>query len=297
MLCGASSAQPAATSVGVLRETSDATPQSLVDAADAALLRDLSAIAGIESPVVSPVDYAEIELGVGCSDDSRACLAAIARAVRVDALVVRRLSVHADGGGRLELIYFEAASTDAPAKVRLDAAPAWMQADLVAGVPSLVRRLFGVPEVAAPADATPIPPAEPVATPKTAHARMSTGDDVSGVSAVTWIALGTGAAALTAGIIVGWTAEQDFGRWKQMPVRNRDEADDARAAFDDLRNRAIAADILLPVGAIAVGLGVTLLVLDLGRGAEPEAGQARLTVEPSAGGAMLHVAGELGNAF
>ena len=69
------SAQPAAPSVGVVRSTDDAM-QPLADPVDAALLRDLAVIAGIDAPVVSPLDYAEIELGVGCFEPSRDCLLA-----------------------------------------------------------------------------------------------------------------------------------------------------------------------------------------------------------------------------
>lgn len=291
------SAQPAAPSVGVVRSTDDAM-QPLADPVDAALLRDLAVIAGIDAPVVSPLDYAEIELGVGCFEPSRDCLLAIARAVRVEALVVRRLSVDAGHQARIELMYFEVASTDAPTTVEATAAAAEMQSELVGAVPALVRRLFGIAEIAEPAAPAPARP-RPLNAPLTgpAEGRAFTSDGEQPVSAVTWIALGAGAAALTTGFVLGWTAQEDFHDWKEMPIRNRDEADDARVEFDGIQSRAIAADILVPIGAVGIGLGVTLLVLDLGRDAEPDRGRAKLTVTPAPDGAMVHIEGALQDAF
>jgi hypothetical protein len=293
MLRAPVSAQPASPSVGVVAATSDAM-QTMAEPVDAALLRDLSAIAGIESPVVSPVDYAEIQLGVGCSDESRDCLLAITRAVRVDALVLRRLSVDAEGTGRLELTYFEAASNDAPRSVETKVNAAQMESELVAAVPTLVRRLFGIAEIAQPA-AAPAPPAPVISkVPSPAAPAHEAGPRVS---AAPWIVLGAGAAAVTAGIVVGWTAQQDFDEWKEMPVGSRDEADDARAAFDGLRGRAITADVLLSAGALAIALGATLLVLDLGDDGEGVRGKTRVAVVPAPGGAIMRVEGALQDAL
>jgi hypothetical protein len=291
-------AQPESPHVGVVRATSEPM-QAMADAVDAALLRDLSAVAGLESPVVSPVDYADIQLGVGCSDESRNCLLAITRAVRADALVLRRLGVDAQGNGQLELVYFQAASSDAPTTVAISAAPAHMESELVAAVPSLVRQLFGIAEVARPAApvAVQAETSDPALRPTTAGNSAHAAGEERGVSAGTWIALGAGAAVLTAGILVGWTAQQDFRDWKERPLETRDQADDARAAFDDLRTRAIAADVLMPVGAVGIGLGITLLVLDLGREGEREGERATLAVTPAPGGAMLRVQGSLQEAL
>jgi hypothetical protein len=270
----------------------------MADAVDAALLRDLSAIAGIESPVVSPVDYAEVQLGVGCSDEARACLLAITRAVRVDALVLRRLRVDEQGNGQLELTYFEAASNDVPTTVETKAAAAQMS-ELVAAVPSLVRRLFGIAEIAEPAFAPPpvAPVTSNVPTSQPAEDRAPAPGDEPRLSAATWITLGAGAAVLTAGIVVGWTAQQDFDDWKNEPVGSRGEAEGARAAFDGIRSRAIAADVLMAVGAIGVGLGATLLVLDLGRDAERNGSHARFAVTPAQGGAIVRVEGTMQDAW
>jgi len=293
LLCLPANAQPTSARVAVVRATNGA-PQELADQIDAALLRDLSAIAGMESPVVSPVDYAEIEIGVGCSDDFRACLLAITRAVRVDALVLRRLSLDAQGQCQLELTYFEAASKDAPTTVEATVPAAQSKPALVEAVPELVRRLFRIEQVAQPA-APPTPVGAPAtAAPTSIHrsAALAPARDAA-VSAGTWIALGAGAATLTAGVVIGWTAQQDFRDWKQTPVESRAEADTARSAFEGIRTRAIAADVLIPVGAVALGLGLTLLVMDLGHEADSDLRNARLELAPAPGGAMVRVQGAL----
>jgi hypothetical protein len=293
LLCSPAKAQPTSPRVAVVRATNGVT-QELADEIDAALLRELSAVGGIESPVVSPVDYAEIEIGVGCSDDFRACLLAITRAVRVDALVLRRLSLDAQGQGRLELTYFDAASNDAPTIVEATVPATQLNLVLVEAVPMLVRRLFGIEAVAPPA----APPTAEVAAATTAPSSIQRSAALApareaGVSAHTWIALGAGAATLTAGIVLGWTAQQDFRDWKQTPLQSRAEADAARSAYEDIHTRAIAADVLMPVGAAALGLGLTLLVIDLEDEAGSDVRNARIELAPAPAGAMLRVHGVL----
>src|SRR4051812_31628517 len=68
----APTAQAPGLKVAVLRSTQGAAG-AMSDAIDGALLRDLAALAGIENPTVAPIDYAEIQLTVGCSDEGRAC--------------------------------------------------------------------------------------------------------------------------------------------------------------------------------------------------------------------------------
>jgi hypothetical protein len=293
LLCLPASAQ-SSPRVAVVRATKDA-PQELADAIDAALLRDLSAIGGIEDPVVSPVDYAEIEIGVGCSDDFRACLLAITRAVRVDALVLRRLSVDAQGQAQLELTYFEAASKDAPTIVETSV-PAESTAALVAAIPGLVRKLFGIEEVAPAAAPTPAQTAAATAPSSIDRSVALAPADGTGVSAGTWIALGAGAATLTAGIVIGWTAQQDFHDWKQTPIESRSDAEAARSDYKGIRTRAIAADVLMPVGAAGIGLGLTLLVIGLGDHAGSNVREARLELAPAPGGALVRIQGVLEDA-
>lgn len=289
MAPGVTLAQPG---VAVVRATDASTPGELSDAVDAALLRDLAEIAGIADPVVSPIDLAEIQLSVGCADEERACLESIARAASVGALLVRALAVDEQGGVRLELRYFDTASSDAPRVVSTER-PAHSSGELTTLVPGLVRELFGIPEVAEPA--APIgPPAEPPAHAAPAPAPRSAERD--GASLLPWIVIGAGAAALAAGAIVGAVASEDFRAWKKRPIRTTAEADRANGAFDDLETRALAADIAMLSGAVVLGVGVTWLALELGE-AQDGTGRATLGVEPRPGGGLLRVQGAFGGAW
>jgi len=268
----------------VLRSTGDATPPELAEAVDAVLLRDLAAIAGIPNPVVSPVDLSEIQLNVGCTDEGRACLEAMARAAGVSALLVRSLDVQGDPGAWLELRYFDSASSDEPKAVR-GRVPAASSGDLVHAVPVLVRELFGIPEVAEPA--------EPVAPPETVQPAREPEDS----SIVPWILIGAGAAALTTGVIVGAVASEDFSAWKDRRVQTAADAERADADFEDLETRAIAADIAMAGGAIAAGLGVALLLFE-GSDERPARGQrASIGVAPRPDGLSLHVQGSFHEAW
>jgi len=277
-IASAASAQPSAGRAAVLRSTDGASPAAFAEEIDGALLRDLRAIAGIENPMVSPVEYAEIQLSVGCTDETRACLETIARAAAASAVLVRELRTGEDGTVRLELRYFDSASTDPPAVARREAPSASRDA-LVAAVPSLVRELFGIPEVAAPAaqpSTQQVAPSQPAP-----HARDS------GVPVVPWIVIGAGAAVLTAGLIVGAVAASDYDAWKKRPIDSMDQAERANADLDDLEARALVANVLMPVGAVALGVGVALLVLDVADDQE----HARLDVAPIEGGALVSLRG------
>jgi hypothetical protein len=271
-------AQPSAGRAAVLRSTDSATPAAFAEDIDGALLRDLRAIAGIEDPMVSPVEYAEIQLSVGCTDESRACLETMARAAASSALLVRELRTGQDGTVHLELRYFDSASTDPPTAVRREAPSASRDA-LVAAVPSLVRELFGIPEVAAPA-------AQPATQPVARSPSQATAGD-NDVPIVPWIVIGAGAAALTAGIVVGAVAASDYDAWKKRPIDSMDQAERANDELDDLETRALVANVLMPVGVIALGLGVALLVLDVADDEQP----ARLDSAPLEGGALVSLRG------
>jgi hypothetical protein len=274
--------------VGVFRATSTSTSVAVSDAVDAALLRDLASLAGIASPVVSPVDYAEIQLSVGCSDESRTCFESIARTANVESLLVRTLDAAPNGNVRLELRYFDLASSDAPTRVSTDVPADQASTALAEAVPALVRELFGIPKVVAPAAPADPPPPQFQPSPKPTPAAPQ-----AYVSALTWVALGVGAVALTAGAVIGIAAEQDFERWKRQPIRSAAQAEQASADFEGLQDRAVAANILIPAGAVVLALGATLLVFDLSDGDHA----AQLSVAPLFDGERAHVLGRMRGTF
>jgi hypothetical protein len=274
-------AQTSAGRAAVLRSTDGSTPPAFADEIDGALLRDLRAITGIEDPMVSPVEYAEIQLSVGCSDETPACVETIARAATVSVFLVRELSTGEEGTVRLELRYFDSASTDPPRAVRREA-PSASRDSLVAAMPSLVRELFGIPEVvAAPAEHPSTSQASPRPEPLGARAAEV------GVPVLPLIVIGAGAIVLGAGIVVGAFAASDYDAWKKRPIDSMVQAERANAELDDLETRALVANVLMPVGAIALGVGVALLALDVSDDQE----HARVGIAPIEGGALVSVRG------
>jgi hypothetical protein len=269
--------------VAVLRAT-QGDAGTAAEAIDGALLRDLAGIAGIENPTVSPIDYAEIQLTVGCSDEGRECLAQVAQMVQVDAVVVRKLAVEA-GRSTLTLVYLDATAPDAPATAEQVAEGDQAAQQLTHAVPSLVRKLFGIPE---PVTAAAAPSSSEPATSAPAGAARSdvqVSSDGGGVSPLTWVALGVGAGVLGAGIVVGVGAQNTFDDFKAIDVHDEDDAKRANDKFDSAESKGKVATILFPAGAAVLALGATLLVLDLSDDGGSE--ETQVGVTPLPGGALL----------
>lgn len=268
--------------VAVLR-TTQGDGGAAAEAIDGALLRDLSAIGGIDRPTVSPIDYAEIQLTVGCSDEGRQCLSSIAQMVQVDAVVVRKLVIEPNRA-RLEIVYLDTTAADEPARAEQIGEGPDPAAGLAASVPSLVRRLFGTPE--------PVSAAAPEAEPSASHETVAAAEtdttpraESGGVGPLTWVALGAGAAALGVGIALGVSANGSNDDYQNAPVATEEQRADALDKLDAAKGKGLAATILIPTGAALLALGATLLIIDLSGGGD-ESG-AEMAVQPLDGGALL----------
>jgi hypothetical protein len=278
----AAGVQPQA-DVAVMRETSEQVAASVTEAVDAALLRALGEVAGISKPTLSPVDYGEVQLTVGCSDESSECLAAITRIAEVDAIVVRDLSVAPDGTLALRILYFDEAGGSTHVQI---GAPADQAQRLPQAVPDLVRELFQLPEPAAPSAVAPAAAApSPVASSPSGPA-AATSDRGASISALTWIALGAGVATLGTGVVLGITAGSDYDQWKGTRVRTRAEAEDASQQFSSIGTRGTLANVMIPVGAVLLGAGAVLLGLDLSSEVTPTPSGGTVAVRGRFGGPL-----------
>jgi hypothetical protein len=270
--------------VAVLR-TTQGDAGELADRVDGALLRDLSSLAGIDNPTVSPIDYAEIQLTVGCSDEGRQCLSAIAQMVQVDAVVVRHLVV-TPSRVTVTLTHFDATASDEPARAEQMSEGADAGKTAVDAVPSLVRRLFGIPEpisAAAAANAAP-GSGQPAGANGTTAATPTDGGGKIGV--LTWVTLAAGSGLLASGLVVGASAQSSFDDFKKTDIKTATDAMRANTKFDSVKSQALVANILIPSGAAVMALAAALFVFDLthsGRTGEV----AKLGVLPLRGGAML----------
>lgn len=292
------SAQQASASlrVAVLRAT-QGEAAAAAEAIDGALLRDLAAIAGIENPTVSPIDYAEIQLTVGCSDEGRECLSKLAQMLQVEAVVVRKLAASEDGA-TLTLTYLDATASDEPVHAVQTSDGEHAAQALAEAVPSLVRSLFGIPEpVVAAAEAPeaeaasepekhPAPHAVAASSTPAPDADRANGDGAR-ISVSTWVALAAGAGALGTGLVLGLGAQSEFDEFKAIDVQDEADARRAAAEFDSAESKGQLATVLIPAGAAVLALGLTLLVLDLNAGEDA----AEIALTPLHGGAMLALRG------
>jgi hypothetical protein len=109
-----------------------------------------------------------------------------------------------------------------------------------------------------------------------------------GVGPLTWVALAVGAGALGAGIVFGLGAQSSFDDFKNTAVDDDGDRRRAEQKFDDAESKGRLATVLIPVGAVVLALGATLLVLDLSDGGSTE---TELGLQPVPGGALLSLRG------
>jgi hypothetical protein len=269
--------------VAVLR-TTQGDAGAAAEAVDGALLRDLAAFAGIENPNVSPIDYSEIQLTVGCSDEGRQCLASIAQMVQVDAVVVRKLAVE-PGRATLTLVYLDTTAADEPAHAEHVAEGAAATEALASAVPALVRRLFGIPEpVVAAAPEQPQGAGAPAGDESSPDYPPEPEPAGASVGPLTWVALGVGAVALGAGVVLGLSAQSSFDDYKQTEIDDDEDRVQAEEHFDSAESKGKIATVLIPAGAVVLALGATLLVFDLSDDGE---GGTELGLAPLPGGALF----------
>jgi hypothetical protein len=210
--------------------------------------------------------------------------------VQVDGVVVRRLNLE-PSRVTLALVHFDATASDEPAHVEQTFEGADAAKAAVAAVPSLVRKLFGIPEpVVAAAAPAPLPGAAP--SPGAAATSASPArDEGGGVGALSLVTLAAGAGILTGGLVVGASAKSSFDEFKAIKVTTEDDARRANSKFDSVKSKALAANVLMPSGAAVLALGAALLVLDLTRG---ESRSPEVSVQSLRGGAMLTLRGTTG---
>jgi hypothetical protein len=298
VIAHAARAQPQA-DVAVMRETEGGyIPLDVTEAIDAALLRALGDLAGIRKPSLSPVNYGEVQLTVGCSDELPECLAAITHVAEADAIVVRHLVVDANGAAVLRLLYFDEAG--GPAQVQAAAVPVDRAFELAQVVPGLVRELFQIPEPAPNSTTGPAPALSPPQAAASSDAGIAPEpvDHGASISAITWIALAVGASALAAGVVLAVSADADHDKFQSTRVRTPMQAEDAHRLFSSIKTRATLADVLMPAGAVVLGAGAVLLGIDLfADQSSAEAPGASVQLIPLAAGGALAVHGRFGGAF
>jgi hypothetical protein len=271
-----------------MRENRGEIAVGVIAAVDAALLRALGEVAGIRKPKLSPVDYGEVQLTVGCTDESNECLAAITHIAEADAIVVRDLFADPNGVVALRILYFDEAG--GPTLVRV-AVMADHAQELAQAVPGLLRKLFEIPEPATQGIvATSFAVSSPAATAAGAAAPATT-DRGASISALTWVALAVGSATLGTGIVLELKAKSDYDQFRGMHVSTLVQAEAANRQFSSILTRGTVANVLIPAGAVVLGAGAVLLGIDLfssDSGAEPTHASVQMIPLPSGGAVAVH---------
>jgi hypothetical protein len=100
---------------------------------------------------------------------------------------------------------------------------------------------------------------------------------------------------LVPGIALAVSAESDYDELRRRPVETRADVDRARDDFSSIETRAAWSSVLIPTGAIALGVGAVLLGIDLTAGGEPDSDNAdRVFLAPLARGGVVGVRGTFG---
>ncbi len=296
------SAHAQETRLGVFLATAQPVAPELAAQVDYALLSELSKSAGVHEPVVSPIDFEEIQLSLGCEGDQPECLSSAAETLQVEQLVVRYLRIDQSGRLVLRIVRFTPSSDREPTSAEGKVVPG-SEATLSIEVRRLVRAVFGIPEpptptpsvprvaVAAPVQVTPAPVPE-------AHANRSIEaprDTSRGVAPLTWVLLASGTAVLATGIVFGVSARGSYNDFQNTPVDSAADARRAKDDFESLQTQGSVSNVLTPVGGAALGLGVVLLIFDLADGESSERPTARLKISRSLRGASMTLSATFGS--
>jgi hypothetical protein len=191
---------------------------------------------------------ADLQLAVGCMGETAACLRAVADQVGVDALILSHLDRTGDALV-LTITHFDARQGKRASVVRRERGQGATNR-LVGGVDAQLRQLFKLP-----------PPIAP--------------DEVAGLegdrgrSPLPILVLGTGAAALAAGGVVGFISRKTHDDYASTEVRTVADAERAQSLLARSERQARAAHALFGVGGGLVLTGVVLLVVMRPRREEP----------------------------
>jgi len=273
--------------VVVIRATegvADADAQRL----DAVLLAEVTRTTGLGVPTLATLELSDVELAVGCSGTAPTCLQAIAGMLEASGLVLRRMRSTPDGLV-LALTWFDPSSGDAPTTIEAVAPDALR---LAGALPREVRRLFGVPEPVVAAVEEPVMEPAPRVRPAPG---VILEVERPGAPVLPLVVASTGAAVLAVGVVFGLLSADAQNTYATTPVRTPAEADDALAAFDEARSRALVANVLYGVGGGLLLVGASWLVVELmvGRGpsAEPGSPRASVGIAPLPGGVVFALQG------
>lgn len=207
----------------------------------------------------------------GCTIEQRTCLRNIARTLGVDVMVVGDVTGSEREGLSVRLVRVPVKGEIAEKRISLAAGPGnQMAQELSASATELFPGAQPPPEKpreAPPMEDTAPPPVQP---PGPADSAPSAGFSLGAVKPYAWGIAGGGAALAVIGGVFLLSAGSVQDDIDAAPIDTFEDLDRLRTLEDTARSRYLIGDVALITGAVAVGVGVGLIVVQARSGAEPE---------------------------
>jgi hypothetical protein len=240
----------------------------------------LAKLASVEVMPAAPLDLEAVQLALDCTDESVSCLAAVARKLQAQVLLVPSVTRH-NGSTVLRLLRFDADGGDEPRVLSRAESGRKLSRAQLAAIADMTAELFAADESARKAAAAAPPEAEAPAPEPATQPAPAPGPAPSHVDAARPVPIGplivggAGVAALVAGAVMYAAMESTERKYASQPITNKLQADAADRTRALGHRQATEASVLLGLGGAAVAAAGIWLAVDLSR-PRSEQGQAVL---------------------
>jgi hypothetical protein len=256
---------------------------------DAAVEREVRAalaqIDRVDLMAPPPLDFEAVQLAIDCTDESARCLRQVAERMDARVLVVPVVE-RANGTVVLRVLYYDAEGAEAPRTLEIEGRGDKVDGVLLARLPKLLRELFGEPaEPGEPAPTEIHPDLQPLPAPDP----IKDGEpEARGPSLIAPLLIGAGGlGAVAAGLAFGVMMKNTQDDYATRSITTEMQAELAEEQRQRGEDQAMAATILLGVGAAAVvTAGIWLALVS---GGEDQPAQAALVpaIGPRSAGVSL----------
>jgi hypothetical protein len=225
----------------------------------------------------SPLDLDAVQLAIDCTEESAHCMAEIATRMEADIVVIPSLKARTSSL-ELQLRCFKQGSRVTTAMRKQ--AGTQLDSTLLDAVPGMLHEVLGLrasqTELAEASEPEPVALSEPEPAGEEAQARAQA-DDAAGDLPLGPVLLGGGGLALVAaGIVAGVMANASEDEYASRTIDTIEQAKQADAVREQGESEALAANVLLGVGAGALIAAGIWYVLDDGTERPPSLARASL---------------------
>jgi hypothetical protein len=221
-----------------------------------AALESLDGVALLPQP---PLDLEAVQLAIDCPDESAKCLEQVAKRMKADVLIVPSVK-RGDGALTLRLLCFDASAGAAPRALERKQRGGTLERETLDAVPGMVRELLGIEPESEPEPAPAAEPTEDIAPPTTQPTAVD--EDQNARLPLAPVLVGAGGLSLVAaGLVVGAMMQSTQHSYAMRTIATQDDVLRAEEERQRGKDQALAANVLLGVGAAAVvGAGVWLAI-------------------------------------